>query len=110
MRGSDAKTERPRAGCAGPRARDRRVLNRAPRHNLGALDLLDLVELQLDRRLAPEDRDERAHFLFLRLDVVDDPGEVEEGSRGDLDAVALREVDLELGRLDPHLLEDRLDF
>src|SRR5581483_1219818 len=68
----------------------------------GALDLLDLVELELDRRLATEDRDERANLFLLRLDVVNDPGEVEERARGDLDAIAFGEVDLELGRLDPH--------
>jgi len=37
-------------------------------------------------------------FSFFRLDVVDDSGEVEERPRGDLDPVALGEVDLELGR------------
>src|ERR1700677_27725 len=74
------------------------------------LDFFDLVELEFAGGFAAENRDERADLFFFRLDVVDDPGEVEERARGDLDAVALGEIDLELGRLDAHLLEDRLHF
>src|ERR1700694_6061147 len=74
------------------------------------LDLFDLVELEFDGCLATEDRDKRADFFFFRLDLIHYTGEVEERSRGDLDAVALGEVDLELGRLDAHLLEDRFHF
>src|SRR5438270_8421182 len=73
-------------------------------------DFLNLIEFELDRRLAPEDRDKRTHFFLLRLNLVDEPGEVEERSRCNLDAIAFLEVDLELGRFDAHLLENRLDF
>src|SRR5579884_4276282 len=70
----------------------------------------DLVELQFDWCLASEDRDERAHLFFFRLNLVHDSREIEERTGGDFDAIAFLEVDLELGRLDAHLLEDRFHF
>src|SRR5271165_533830 len=77
---------------------------------LHCLYLFNLIEFEFHRRLPAENRDERAQALFLRVDLVHRTGEIEERPRGHLHAIALGEVDLQLGRLDAHLLEDRLDL
>src|ERR1700676_4985238 len=74
------------------------------------LDLFDLIVLEFDRSFAAEEGDHRADLLLLRLDLVDDAGEIKERAARYLDAIALGEVDLELRRLDAHLFEDRLHF
>src|SRR6266508_5303954 len=56
------------------------------------LGLLDLPEVQLDRRGAPEDGDQHANLLLLRLDLFDRAGEVGEGALDHADRIALFEV------------------
>src|SRR3954464_1704741 len=57
-----------------------------------ALDLLDLVEPDLDRRLAAEDRDEHLEAGGVLVDLRDLPGEVRERAGHDLDRLADREL------------------
>ena len=66
---------------------------------LSLRDARDLEEVELDRRLAAEERDEHADLALLGVDVVDDADEVGERAVDDLDALALGEADLDLGRL-----------
>src|SRR4051812_14025354 len=64
------------------------------------LDLRDLAEGQLDRRLAAEDRDEHLEFLRVRVDLVDRRGKrgeraVHDGDRlSDLVVDDLRQLGL----------------
>src|SRR5919106_4461598 len=74
------------------------------------LELLDLQEVELDGRLAAEDADEHLDLVPLRVDLVDGTDELGERAVLDAHALALLVLDLELGRLDPHLLEDLLDL
>src|SRR5512138_1799768 len=62
-----APTSRGRA--AGPAPAERRS---------GRLDRLDLQEVELDGRRAPEDRHHHLHLLPLGIHLVDDAGEVGE--------------------------------
>src|SRR5712671_4067338 len=74
------------------------------------LELLDLQEVQLDRRLAAEDAHEDLDLVPLRVDLVDRADELGERPIGDPDALALREGDAELGCLDTHVPQDLLDL
>src|SRR2546423_15049737 len=75
-----------------------------------SLKLLDLQEVQLNRRLTAKDADQHLDLVLLGVDLVDRPDELGERAVVDADALALGELDLELGSLDAHLLEDLLDF
>src|SRR6188472_3456235 len=74
------------------------------------LELLDLEEVELHGRLAAEDADEHLDLVPLGVHLVDGADEFGERAVLDAHAVALRVLDLELRRLDPHLLEDLLDL
>src|SRR3954467_5904576 len=63
---------------------------------VGPLDLLDLVEADLDRRLAAEDGDEDLELRGVLVDLRDLAGEVRQRAGDDLDRLADRE--LRLGR------------
>src|SRR5678815_1059008 len=81
------------------------------------LRLLYLGEVELDRRGAPEDRDQDLHLLLVRLHFLDGGREAGERAVDDADGVALLEHHLRLGlrlalahrRVDPRdvLLRDR---
>src|SRR3954468_18364280 len=58
----------------------------------GASDLADLVERQLDGRLAAEDGNQHLQLLLLGVDLVDGGGEVREGAVHDGDRLADLEV------------------
>src|SRR4051812_12217185 len=58
----------------------------------GASDLADLVERQLDGRLAAEDGDQHLQLLLLGVDLVDGGGEGREGAVHDGDRLADLEV------------------
>src|SRR4029079_17622947 len=73
-------------------------------------EFLDLQEVELDRRLPAEDADEDLHLVALGVDLVDRADELGERPVGDPDALALRERDTELGRLDAHVPQDLLDL
>src|SRR5215207_1160190 len=72
------------------------------------LELLDLQEVELDRGLAAEDAHEDLDLVALGVDLVDRADELGERSVGDPDALALRERDAELRRLDAHVPQDLL--
>src|SRR5690625_3580672 len=57
-------------------------------------DLGDLVERQLDRRLAAEDRDQHLELLALGVDLGDGGGQGLERAVGDGDRLAHGELDL----------------
>src|SRR5215212_1318555 len=76
----------------------------------GRLQLLDLEEVELDRCLAAEDAHEDLDLVPLWVDLVDRADELGERPVGDADALALREGDPELRRLDAHVPEDLLDL
>src|ERR687896_1107668 len=63
------------------------------------LQLLDLQEVELHRRLAAEDADEDLGLVLLGVDLVDGPDELGERTVLDAHALALGELDLELRRL-----------
>src|SRR5918992_6170030 len=86
----------------------RRRARRAP--SVLVLELVDLQEVELHRRLAAEDADQHLDLVLLRVDLVHGTDELGERAVLDAHALALLELDLELGRLDPHLLEDLLDL
>src|SRR3954454_7934072 len=75
-----------------------------------SLELFDLQEVELDRGLPAEDADEDLQLVALRVDLVDRADELGERPVGDADALALRERDAVLGRLDAHVPEDLLDL
>src|SRR3954454_9013431 len=75
-----------------------------------SLQLLDLEELERDRRLAAEDAHEALQLVALRVDLVHRPDELCERAVGDPHALALRERDPELRRLHAHVPEDLLDL
>src|SRR5215208_3765278 len=62
------------------------------------LELLDLEEVELDRRLAAEDAHQDLDLVALGVDLVDRADELGERSVGDADALALREGNPELRR------------
>src|SRR5690349_19392004 len=70
------------------------------------LELLDLEEVELDRRLAAEDADEDLDLVALGIDLVDRANELGERAIGHANALALREGDPELRGLDAHVPED----
>src|SRR5688572_28818424 len=74
------------------------------------LQLLDLQEVELHRGLAAEDADQHLDLVLLRVDLVDRADELGERTVLDANALTLLVLDLELRRLDPHLLEDLLDL
>src|SRR5918995_1113677 len=74
------------------------------------LEFLDLEEIQFDGRLAAEDADEHLDLVALRVDLVDRADELGERPVGDADALALRECDAVLRRLDAHVPQDLLDL
>src|SRR6516165_4558807 len=58
---------------------------------LPRLQLLDLQELELDRRGAPEDRDHDLQRRAIEVDVLDHAGEIRERAVRDPDVLALLE-------------------
>src|SRR5438309_1618940 len=60
------------------------------------LSLLDLHEVQLDRRRAPEDGDQHAHAALVRIHFLDRPVEVRERAVDHAHVVAFLELDLRL--------------
>src|SRR5688572_23298975 len=95
-----------RGRCAPPS----HVVRRPPGRHRSSLELLDLQEVELDRRLAAEDADQHLDLVAFRVDLVDGADELGERAVLDAHALALAVLDLELRRLDPHLLEDLLDL
>src|SRR5215204_1683273 len=76
------------------------------RFSSGWLELLDLVERQLDRGLAAEDRDQDLELLLVGVDLGDRAGQLGEGALGDGDGLADLPLDLRLELLDRLGLED----
>src|SRR5919112_2943324 len=74
------------------------------------LELLDLEEIQFHRRLATEDADEDLDLVALGVDLVNRADELGERPVRDADALALRERDPVLRRLDAHVPQDLLDL
>src|SRR5438309_2824064 len=70
--------------------------------------LFDLKKIELDRRLAPEDRHEDLYLVALVVHLVDDPVQVGEWPVGDAHRFALGERDLLLRRVELDLAKDRL--
>src|SRR3972149_2861158 len=70
------------------------------------LQPLYLEEVQLHRRLPPEEGYQHAHLALLRVDVVHGADEVGEGAVHDADALSGLEADLDAGLLRAHLAED----
>src|SRR4029450_11263049 len=56
--------------------------------SLGGLELLDLVEGELDRRLTAEDRDQDLELLLVGVDLGDRAGQLGERAGGDGEGVA----------------------
>src|SRR5680860_1091514 len=85
--------------------RERGVLRTRATEDAGArrlsrqLDLLDLVVVHLDRRLAAEDRDQHLEFGGVLVDLGDLAGEIGERAGDDLDRLADRELGLGAGAL-----------
>src|SRR5918994_5410057 len=73
-------------------------------------ELLDLVERELGRRLAPEDADEHLEAALLGVDLGDLAGEVRQRPGDDLDALALGEVGPDLRPLDARDVEQAVDL
>src|SRR5829696_1832424 len=71
----------------------------AQRRSAAALNLLDLVEAHLDRRLPAEDRDEHLEPRRVLVDLGDLAGEVGERTRHDLDRLADAELRAGAGAL-----------
>src|SRR5207249_2725996 len=69
--------------------------------------LLDLQEVQLDRRLAAEDGHQDLDLVALGVHLVDDTVQVGERTVGDAHGLALRERDLVLRRVELDLPQDR---
>src|SRR6185436_11312762 len=73
-------------------------------------EFLDLQEVEFDGGFPAEDADEDLHLVALGVDLVDRADELGERPVGDPDALALRERDAELRRLDAHVPQDLLDL
>src|SRR4029079_12934784 len=75
-------------------------------------DLLNLREVELDRRLPAEDRDHDLQGVAVEVDLVHRPREVVEGAVGDPHLLRLLEHVLGLRLLfgGDHLLEDLVDL
>src|SRR3954453_3114987 len=80
-------------GWNGPVAGPRRELTSGGGRRGPSSDLLDLVERQLDRRLAAEDRDQDLQLLLLGVDLVDRGGQRGERAVHDRHRLADLEVD-----------------
>src|SRR6188472_962736 len=74
------------------------------------LDLLDLVVADLNRRLAPEDRDQHLEFGGVLVDLGDLAGEVGEWARDDFDRFADRELGLGAGPLGGLAVKQAVDL
>src|SRR5712664_1003849 len=74
------------------------------------VDLLDLQQVELDRRLAAEHVDQHLQLALLRVDLVDLAVEVGERSVHDPHGLADLELDPDLGGFLLHLLLDRADL
>src|SRR5919108_6568662 len=74
-----------------------------------SVDLFDLEQVELDRRLPAEHVDQDLQLALLGVDLVDLAQEVGEGSVDDADALAQLELDPDL-RLLLDLLQDRLEL
>src|SRR6202011_3465572 len=74
-----------------------------------SVDLLDLQECELDRRLPAEHVDQHLQLALLGVDLVDLAEEVREGAVDHADALAQLELDPDLGFL-LDLLQDRLEL
>src|SRR5215218_4047088 len=70
------------------------------------LELLDLVEGELDRRLTAEDRDQDLELLLVGVDLGDRAGQLGERAGGDGDGLADLPLDLRLELLDRLGFED----
>ena len=81
-----------------PGARPRRASRESDRRGTRALELRDLVERELDRRLALEERDEHGELAALGLDLADRAGQARE--RALLDGDGLADLEVDLGRDD----------
>src|SRR5919109_450511 len=75
---------------------------------LGGSELLDLVEGELDRGLAAEDRHQHLELLLVGVDLGDRAGELGERAGGDGDRLADLPFDARLELLDRLGLEDLL--
>src|SRR5512132_245712 len=73
---------------------------------LDGLELLDLVEGELDRGLAAEDRDQHLELLLVGIDLGDRAGQLGERAGGDGDRLPDLPLDLGLELLDRLGLED----
>src|SRR2546423_12067050 len=71
------------------------------------VDLLDLQQVELDRRLAAEHVHQHLQLALLRIDLVDLAVEVGERPVHDADGLADLELDADLRRFLLHLLLDR---
>src|SRR5579864_8270343 len=71
------------------------------------VDLLDLQQVELDRRLAAEHVDQHLELALLGVDLVDLAVEVRERTVDDAHRLPDLELDADLRRLLPHLLLDR---
>src|ERR671932_2350005 len=80
-------------GWNGPVAESRRERASGGVRRGPSSDLLDLVERQLDRRLAAEDGDQHLQLLLLGVDLVDRGGQGRERPVHDGDRLADLEVD-----------------
>src|SRR5438477_7544057 len=73
-------------------------------------DPLHLQEIELDGRLAAEERHQYPHFALFRIDVVNHADEIGKRTIDDLDAFALSKADFNLGRLLADLFQDLFHF
>src|SRR3712207_130354 len=80
-------------GWNGPVARPRREVRAVAGDRVLRLELLDLVERELDRRLPAEDGDQHLQLLLLGVDLVDRGREGRERAVHDGDRLADLEVD-----------------
>src|SRR3712207_1943076 len=80
-------------GWSGPVAGPRREVRAVGGDGVLRLDLLDLVERELDRRLPAEDGDQHLQLLLLGVDLVDRGREGRERAVHDGDRLADLEVD-----------------
>src|SRR6185312_6556412 len=81
------------------------------RYNAG-LDLLNLKEVQNDRSLTAEKRNQHRHLITIHIYIANSANKLGKWAINHTHTLAFSETDLRLGllRLLRHLLQDRLDF